>query len=133
MNRNALDRLASAIGYPGDMPGGAASFVFLVDDGEIRAVQERNVIRLSRVVAGSDKAEELAKLAPGRMLVEGAVLAFDPAAGEVFLWQEIPADASLAELSMFFESFLNSCDWWRDMADNAVPEQTAMDEFVIRP
>ena len=133
MKANAIDRLAAAIGYPGERPGGAASFVFLVDDGEVEAMQERNVLRLRRAIAGIDRAEELAALAPGRMLAEGAVLAADPSTGEVFLWQEIPADAPSAELAAFFENFLNSCDWGRDMADSVVPEHTAMDELVIRP
>ena len=53
----------------------------------------------------------LAAYAAGRMLREEATLAFGN--GNVFLWQDAPADADDRTLLRLFESFTDSCDWWR--------------------
>ena len=57
----------------------------------------------------------LAEYAAGRMLREDAILSWGSEG--VFLWQEASADASAVAFRSLFESFLDSCDWWRARVD----------------
>ena len=135
MEKTAISRLAEAIGYPDEVSEGASSFVFRVDGAEIRASVAGGVARLVCDL-GAEEADlpALADYAVGRMLREEAVLAASPTGGGPFLWQETPESAGAQALRRFFESFLDSCDWWRArVTDLGSDEEPGMREIVIRP
>ena len=69
------------------------------------------------------------------MLKEDAVLAYGE--GGAFLWQSAPADSDEHGLLRLFETFMDSCDWWRDRVDAlrggeqvSAPQS---EEMMIRP
>ena len=68
-----------------------------------------------------------------RILKEEAVLAWDERASVCILWQDVQDNAEGAELTRFFESFMDSCDWWlaRAVEMNAPP--APFPDIVIRP
>ena len=125
--QTAVERLIEAIGYPEKAPEGALSFTLLVDGGEIFAEETAGRLRLvCRLTDDEALLPLLACYAPGRMLREPAILAYGaaaqrpggpavkPANGQAFLWQDAPADIDGHGLMRLFETFANSCDWWRE-------------------
>lgn len=113
MGANAIEKLVEAVGYPEGVPSGAARFAMLVDGGEI--VVEKNAGRVRLVCKLTDDATNLPRLvacAAGRMLREEAALACDDAGA--FLWQDADANADQHTLRRLFETFADSCDWWRE-------------------
>ena len=135
MEQTVISRLAKAIDYPDEVPDGASSFVFRVDGAEIRASSAEGVVRLVHDLGADDSdLPALADYAVGRMLREEAVLAAPPSEGSPFLWQEAPASAGAPALRRFFESFMDSCDWWRArVTDLGSEEEPTINEIVIRP
>ena len=152
--KKAIERLAEAIGYPERVPDGASSFTFRVDGAEILAEGADGRIVLSCVLTGDDSLlPTLAQYAAGRMLKEDAMFSFGqpglsasslPAtakAGDArsaaFIWQDAPADADVRGLRRLFESFLDSCDWWRNRTDvlrgGDVAEPDGGKMMMIRP
>lgn len=131
----SLARLATAIGYPEEVPAGARAFMFLVDGREVEATEEKDRLRLSWRLP---RAEEdgglvrLAEYAAGRMLKEEAVLAWDPMADAAVLWQDISVRTGDALLRRFMEVFLMSCDWWAARVEDAAVV-SHMPEMVILP
>ena len=127
MAGNAIDSLLNAIGYPERAPDGAVSFTLQVDGGEIVATEAGNALRL--VCRLTDDAAELPRLAgyaAGRFLREAATLACDR--DGAFLWQAADLGAEPDGGRRFFETFCDSCDWWRarleanmDRGDDAPP------------
>lgn len=119
------------------MSGGAS--VFRADAHAILAREAGGRLVLESVLTGDESsASALAVYASGRMLREGAALAWGP--DGAFLWADAPADAGDAALAACFESFAASCDWWRERVDElksahgaaaggALPEA----ETIIRP
>jgi hypothetical protein len=108
------------------MSGDAAPFVLRVDGMEILAEESGGRLVLSYVLADDESMlPALASYAAGRMMREDAVLAHGPvggraaesAAGRAFLWQDAPADADERALLRLFETFADSCDWWRDRVE----------------
>ena len=84
----------------------------------------------------------LASYAAGRVLHENATLAYGSLEGNssklqknnVFLWQDESADADDRTLVRLFESFADSCDWWRARVDERGKGDTIeISEAVIRP
>lgn len=133
----AIARLVAAVGYPGKVSEGVASFVLSVDGAEIYAEERDGRLVLRRPLsADTSILPVLAGYAAGRILKEDAVLSWQSDGG-AFLWQEAPADAGSGELRRFFESFLDSCDWWRARVDalrGGDAPGTAEDELLmIRP
>ena len=114
--KTVLAQFLAAIGYPDRASEGALSFTLLVDGFEIVASVEGGALRLTSILS-SDAAllPRLAGYAAGRMLREDAILAWGSEG--VFLWQEASADASAVAFRRLFESFLDSCDWWRARVD----------------
>lgn len=122
MSMSAIERLVEAVGYPERVPAGAARFAMLVDGGEI--VVEENAGRVRLVCKLTDSTRDttrdatsaslprLVACAAGRMLREEAALACDDAGA--FLWQDADANADAHTLRRLFETFADSCDWWRE-------------------
>ncbi len=108
-----IERLKTAIGYPDGVPDGASSFVFRVDGAEVQATESDDALLLVyNLDAQDDDLPQLADWAVGRMLREDAALSVTNA-GRPFLWQEVPSKSGAAALRRCFETFMDSCDWWR--------------------
>ncbi len=115
----SLEKFLKAIGYPDKVESDGASAALLVDGASVFCEDRGN-----RLVLSFDLGEEasgtslprFAQYAAGRILKEDAVLAYGRLGAKetCFLWQDAPADAAPGELLRFFETFLNSCDWWRE-------------------
>jgi len=133
MSERTIERLAKAIGYPDGIPDGVVSFTFRVDGAEIAADEKGGRIVLSSALSGDgSELPTLAAWAAGRMLREDATLAYG--GGAAFLWQDAPADADSRALLRLFESFADSCDWWRARIAGLRGEGTSpIESTVIRP
>lgn len=136
MGGSAAERLAAAIGYP-DAPagGGSGPSIFRVDGAEVLCEETDGRIVLSCRLGGDEsRLGALAAFAPGRMLKEDAILAWD---GGAVLWQDAPAAADRHALLRLFETFMDSCDWWRERAGSAgaaaESESHGPETFVIMP
>ena len=131
---NAVGRLASAIGYPQEVPADSVDFAFKVDGGEIRALDlEKRLVLLREISREEDELLRLASYSVGRTLREDAILYWDERIGAAVLSQEIPASATAHELKAFFETFADSCDWWLARTAAEPVDSTSFPEMVIRP
>ena len=139
--KTAIERLASAIGYPETVPAGATAFVFAVDEAEIAARESGGRLLLERVLWQATEEDgqaaripgELARYAAGRILREEATLAWDPRRDAAILWQDLPASAPEERLRWFFEVFTASCDWWSERLKESLTPEPTFPEMVIRP
>ena len=131
---NAVGRLASAIGYPQEVPADSVDFAFKVDGGEIRALDlEKRLVLLREISREEDELPRLASYSVGRTLREDAILYWDERIGAAVLSQEIPASATAYELKAFFETFADSCDWWLARTAAEPVDSASFPEMVIRP
>ena len=133
VGRNAADRLLVAIGYPERIPNTDAPFTLRVDGREVLVEMSAGRIVLSVALTEDESMiPALAAYAAGRMLREEATLAYGK--GNVFLWQDAPADADDRALVRLFESFSDSCDWWlARVEERGKGEAVEISESVIRP
>ena len=133
VGRNAADRLLAAIGYPERIPNTDAPFTLRVDGRGVLVEVSAGRIVLSIVLTEDESMiPALAAYAAGRILREEATLAFGN--GNVFLWQDAPADADDRALVRLFESFTDSCDWWlARVEERGKGEAVEISESVIRP
>jgi len=133
VGRNAADRLLAAIGYPERIPDTDEPFTLRVDGREMFIEESAGRIILSVVLTEDESMiPTLAAYAAGRMLREEATLAYGK--GNIFLWQDAPADADDRTLVRLFESFTDSCDWWRTRVDErGKGDAVEISEAVIRP
>ena len=136
----SIELLARAIDYPDEVPAGSRDYSLTVDDYEIRAQETNGRLRLTATVfmpprdgSGDEKLAELATYVPGRILREEAVLAWDPDADSLILWQEMPTAVDANDLRRFFEVFAASCDWWAERLRNDPKPAPAFPEMVILP
>ena len=136
----SIENLAKAIGYPDEIPAGCRDYPLSVDDFEVRAQETDGRIRLSATVftpprdgSGEGTLAQLATYAPGRILKEEAVLAWDPDSDSAILWQDFPATADANDLRRFFEVFAASFEWWRERVRTAHEPEPAFPEMVILP
>lgn len=123
-----------SIDYPEEVPVGATSFTLQVDGAEIVATAAGGALRLvCRLTDDAAELPRLAEYAAGRMLREDAALACD--GNGAFLWQETAAAADAHALRRTFETFADSCDWWRARLEErpADAEAPSFPEMMIRP
>ena len=135
--KTAVGRLMAAIGYPERVSSDFAPSTLRVDGAEVLAEETNGRIVLSHVLS-NDEAHlpTLAVYAAGRMLKEDATLSYGDSSA--FLWQDAPADSDAHGLLRLFETFMDSCDWWRDRVDalRGGGESTTApspEEMMIRP
>ena len=155
----ASERLLAAIAYPERIPVADGPFTLRVDGKEILVEESAGRLILSHVLTDDDSmVPTLAAYAAGRMLREEATLAFGSLevskfrslegtaskplnlqtsklpGSHIFLWQDASADANDRMLVKLFETFADSCDWWRARVDERGKGDTVeMSEAVIRP
>ena len=131
--KSAIERLIEAIGYPERAPEGARSFTLQVDGADVLAEERSGRLRLSLALSDDENLlPKFAAYAAGRMLREEATLAYGK--GLVFLWQDASVDADDRTLVRLFESFTDSCDWWRARVDErGKGDAVEISEAVIRP
>lgn len=111
------------------------SFSILVDGGTVELSTDGGRIIFSRTLAATaTDLPRLASFAPGRMLREEATLSAGPKTGDAaFLWQDIAADASASAMQRAFESFCDSCDWWKERTEDFSEPQSEIPPLMIRP
>ncbi len=128
----AVERLAVSIGYPDKVPAGALSHMLRVDGAEILCEElDGRVVLTHKLSEDESILPNLASYAVGRMLKEDAVLSWDDG---VILWQDESDAADSRALLRLFETFMDSCDWWRARVDSThEDEQTFNETTVIRP
>jgi len=133
MTETRLEHFLKSVGYPERVPEGSVSFTMRVDGMEIVAEESGGRIRLVfRLTDDKALLPTLASYATGRMLHENAVLACQN--NQAFLWQDASADADERTLVRLFETFADSCDWWRArLAERVVGDAEEISEAVIRP
>ena len=133
MAKTAIERMAEAIGYPDRMSEGTLMATLRVDGAEVTAaVTGERLVLSQRLTDDADKLPLLAGYAAGRMLKEEAVLAYGD--GAAFLWQDVSARAGDQALVRLFESFMDSCDWWRARIEGTREKERAeFPEMMIRP
>ena len=135
MASTAIERLIDAVGYPERAPRGALSFTLQVDGADVLAEERGGRLRLSlKLAAGEALLPKLAAFAAGRMLREEAALSVDGSRGP-FLWQDAPASANAHALARLFETFMDSCDWWRARVEErgGAEDRTQPELYMIRP
>ena len=148
--KSAIERLIEAIGYPERAPAGVLSFTLQVDGADVLAEERGGRLRLSLPLAVEESLfPKFAAYAAGRMLREDATLtvgemAARPASASaasassrptLFLWQDVPSSAGGHALARLFETFMDSCDWWRARVEelNGGEERAKPELFMIRP
>ena len=133
--KTAVERFIEAIGYPERAPSGARSYSLRIDGVEILAEETDGRLVLSyRLTADDGDLPALAGFASGRFLREEAALAVDPASPGAFLWQEAPAESDDHAFVRLFETFMDSCDWWRArLAAGPAERSEPAPEMMIRP
>ena len=129
----AADRLLVAIGYPEKISSADGPFTLRVDGLEVLVEEAAGRIVLSIALTEDESMlPTLAAYAAGRMLREEATLAYGK--GSVFLWQDAPTDADDRTLVRLFESFADSCDWWRArVEERGKGDAVEISEAVIKP
>ena len=136
MTRTKLEHFLKSVGYPDRVPEGSSSFTMRVDGMEIVAKEAIGCIVLSYSLSDdSSIVPTLCSYAAGRILREDAVLSCDKSSA--FLWQDAPTSSSEREMVRLFETFVDSCDWWRERVDalrgGATASTAPDDAMVIRP
>ena len=136
-SQTAVERLAAAIGYPERVSSAFAPFTLRVDGAEIVADETNGSVVLSYALSGDESLlPTLAAYAAGRMLKENATLSYGNSSA--FLWQDAPADSDERGMVRLFETFMDSCDWWRDRVDalrggGGSATAPVSEEMMIRP
>lgn len=133
-----------AIGYPERMSKYSVAFTLRVDGAEVVAEEMDGRLVLSCALTDDETLlPTLATYAAGRMLKEDATLSYGVVESrgssnyQAFLWQDVPDDANDRWLLRLFETFMDSCDWWRARVDALRGNDTVMssvpETVMIRP
>ena len=130
---NLVQRLSELIGYPERVPEGAFSFGFIVDGESVEARQAGGALLLVWRFPEKAPVQRLAELAPGRILREEAVLAWDAPSKRAILWQVSAKGADDRSLVATFQEFLDSRDWWMNAVEELTAPKPTLADLVIRP
>ena len=130
---NLVQRLSELIGYPERVPEGALSFGFVVDGETVEARQSGGALLLVWRFPEKAPVQRLAELAPGRILREEAVLAWDAPSKRAILWQVSAKGADDRSLVATFQEFLDSRDWWMNAVEELTAPKPTLADLVIRP
>ena len=131
--KGLVERVGELIGYPERVPEGALSFGFLVDGEKIEARQAGGALLLVWRFPEKAPVQRLAELAPGRILREEAVLAWDAPSKRAILWQVSAKGADDRSLVATFQEFLDSRDWWMNAVEVLTAPKPTLADLVIRP
>ena len=130
---NVVQRLGKLIGYPERVAAGAVSFAFLVDGEVVEARQNGGALLLVWRFPENAPVQRLAELAPGRILREEAVLAWDAPSKRAILWQVSAKGADDRSLVATFQEFLDSRDWWMNAVGELTAPKPTLADLIIRP
>ena len=130
---NFVQRLGELIGYPERVAAGAVSFAFLVDGEAVEARQNGGALLLIWRFPENAPVQRLAELAPGRILREEAVLAWDAPSRRAILWQVSAKGADDWSLVATFQEFLDSRDWWMNAVEELTAPKPTLADLIIRP
>ena len=148
---NSIKRLLAAIGYPDRMSEFSAPYILRGDGMEVFAEEIDGRLVLSYALTDDESlVAPRAAYAAGRMLKEDAVLAYGgvgvaannqaakPSVRQTFIWQDAPADSDDHGMLRLFETFMDSCEWWRARVDalsegGGAQSTSAPDAMVILP
>ena len=130
---NLVQRLSELIGYPERVPEGALSFGFVVDGETVEARQSGGALLLVWRFPEKAPVQRLAELAPGRILREEAVLAWDAQSKRAILWQVSAKGADDRSLVATFQEFLDSRDWWMNAVEELTAPKPTLADLIIRP
>lgn len=126
------------------MSKNSIAFTIRVDGAEVEVEEMDGRLLLSCALTDDEALlPTLATYATGRMLREDATLSYGVVEGrgssnyQAFLWQDAPDDADDHGLLSLFETFMDSCDWWRARVDALRGNDTAVssvtETVMIRP
>ncbi len=129
-----LNRFANLIGYPEEVPSGAAAFVFRVDDLLLQASVLGSSVVL-RCVLGCSEASVVtfAEYAAGRFLREDATLAWDATEGVLYVWCGFDVNGHVDVLKDSFAAFVDACEWWQARVAEVDAPVSAFPDILIRP
>ena len=128
-----MERVGELIGYPERVPEGALSFGFVVDGETVEARQSGGALLLIWRFPDKAPVQRLAELAPGRILREEAVLAWDAPSRRAILWQVSAKGADDRSLVATFQEFLDSRDWWMNAVEELTAPKPTLADLIIRP
>ena len=131
--KGLVERVGELIGYPERVPEGALSFGFVVDGETVEARQSGGALLLVWRFPEKAPVQRLAELAPGRILREEAVLAWDAPSKRAILLQVSAKGADDRSLVATFQEFLDSRDWWMRAVDELMAPKPTLADLVIRP
>ena len=131
--KGLVERVGELIGYPERVPEGALSFGFVVDGETVEARQSGGALLLVWRFPEKAPVQRLAELAPGRILREEAVLAWDAPSRRAILWQISAKGADDRSLVATFQEFLDSRDWWMRAVEELMAPKPTLADLVIRP
>ena len=131
--KGLVERVGELIGYPERVPEGALSFGFVVDGETVEARQSGGALLLVWRFPEKAPVQRLAELAPGRILREEAVLAWDAPSKRAILWQVSAKGADDRSLVATFQEFLDSRDWWMNAVEELTAPKPTLADLVIRP
>ncbi len=117
------------------MPEGAFSFTLRVDGVEVEAEElGGRVVLAMKLTENEELYPVLAQYAAGRMLREEATLAYGKEG--LILWQDASGGEDARGLERLFETFMDSCDWWRARLEALAGSHAAEggpEPMMIRP
>ena len=98
------------------------------------AVEESQFPKFAAYAAGRMLREE-ATLTVGETAARPASAASASSRPALFLWQDVSSSAGGHALARLFETFMDSCDWWRARVEelNGGEERAKPELFMIRP
>lgn len=132
-DKSLIRRLGLALNYPADFSEVGGEFVFIVDGLKIIASESsKGVVLKFWLEASPEHIVSFAEFAFGCILRDEATLSWDNSGSSLFLWVCLssPDETSLRH---GFESFADSCEWWRSRAMEREVPVSVVPDIMIRP